>query len=191
MAAASPIILIIGAGTNVGQHVAKAFIAKGYKVASVSRKAETETNDSQITIQADMSDPSSVEGVFTKVKALLGVPSVVVYNGIPPIPSHNFSTNKNTAAAVTFNDKKNPLTVSLEDFSKTMNVNTTSVFAAAKQAVLGFEKLPETASKTFIFTGNICNELVIAQLVDQGAGKSATAHLINAAALAYQDRGYK
>lgn len=93
---------------------------------------------------------------------------------------------------MTFNDKKDPFaSVSLDSFSQNLNINTTSVFAAAKQAVLGFAELPAHASKTFIFTGNICNELVIAQLVDQGVGKSATANLINAAALAYKDRGYK
>lgn len=82
MSSPAPVLLIFGSGARVGQHVAKAFIAKGYKVANVSRKAnELSNNDDQVNIQADVSDPSSIEGVFTKVKTLLGTPSVVVYNG--------------------------------------------------------------------------------------------------------------
>lgn len=80
---ASPIILIFGAGPNIGQHVGRAFAAKGYKVAFTSRKAKDEDNTAdQVNISADMSDPNSVVEVFSKVKALLGIPSVVVYNGM-------------------------------------------------------------------------------------------------------------
>lgn len=78
----SPVLLILGSGSNIGQHVARAFAAKGYKVALVSRrlKEEDSTTD-QVNISSDLSDPESVIGVFSKVKALLGLPSVVVYNG--------------------------------------------------------------------------------------------------------------
>lgn len=78
----SPVILILGAGPNVGQHVARAFAAKGYKVALASRRLKEEDNTTdQVNISSDLSDPGSVPGVFSKVKALLGLPSVVVYNG--------------------------------------------------------------------------------------------------------------
>ena len=78
----SPVILILGSGPNVGHHVARAFAAKGYKVALASRKAKEEDNtNDQVNIANDLSDPDSVVGVFSKVKALLGLPSVVVYNG--------------------------------------------------------------------------------------------------------------
>ena len=82
MSAVSPVILILGSGPNVGQHVARAFAAKGYKVALTSRKSnEAENTQDQINISSDLSDPSSVANVFSKVKASLGLPSVVVYNG--------------------------------------------------------------------------------------------------------------
>lgn len=83
MSIPSPIILVLGAGPNIGQSVARAFAAKGYRTALVSRKA-TEANNTanEIHIQADFTDPSSVVNVFSKVKSLLGMPpSVVVYNG--------------------------------------------------------------------------------------------------------------
>jgi NAD(P)-dependent dehydrogenase (short-subunit alcohol dehydrogenase family) len=80
--ATPPILLLLGAGSNIGHHVARSFAGKGYKIALVSRslKEEDSTQD-QINISADLSDPSSVAEVFSKVRARLGHPSVVVYNG--------------------------------------------------------------------------------------------------------------
>jgi NAD(P)-dependent dehydrogenase (short-subunit alcohol dehydrogenase family) len=82
MPATSQVILILGAGPNVGSHVAKAFASKGYKVALAARKAkEADNTPDQVNIPSDLSDPNSVVNAFSKVKALLGLPSVVVYNG--------------------------------------------------------------------------------------------------------------
>lgn len=77
-----PVILILGSGPNVGQHVTRAFAAKGYQVALASRtlKEEDSTAD-QVNISSDLSEPNSVIGLFSKVRASLGIPSVVVYNG--------------------------------------------------------------------------------------------------------------
>jgi hypothetical protein len=98
---------------------------------------------------------------------------------------------RNAAGAVTMNDAKNPLSLPLADFTRDFIVNTTSAFVAAQQAVLAFEQLPESASKTFIYTGNITNVVPLAPLLDLGVGKSATAHIIQSAAAAYKDRGFK
>lgn len=82
MASTTPVILILGSGPNIGQHVAQAFAAKGYKVALASRSIKEEaSNADQVHISTDLSDPHSVKGIFSKVKASLGLPSVVVYNG--------------------------------------------------------------------------------------------------------------
>jgi len=88
MATASPIILILGAGPNVGHAVARAFAATGYRVALASRTGKGKAEDGaadQLHIASDLSDPQAVVGVFEKVEASLGQPpSVVVYNGPPP-----------------------------------------------------------------------------------------------------------
>lgn len=82
MANASPVILILGAGPNIGKHVARAFASKGYKVALASRSLkEADNTGEQVNISSDFSDPESVIKTFSKVKSLLGSPSVVVYNG--------------------------------------------------------------------------------------------------------------
>ncbi|OGE53917.1 hypothetical protein PENARI_c007G08563 [Penicillium arizonense] len=174
--ATTPILLLLGAGSNIGHHVARSFAEKGYKVALVARslKEEDSTPD-QINIPADLSDPASVAEVFSKVRARLGHPSVVVYN----------------AAALTPNNATSPLSLLLADFIRDTNTNTISAFAAAQQAVLSFDQLPESASRTFIYTGNILNTTTIPPLLDLGVGKAATAHIIQSAASAYADRGYK
>ncbi|RDW59920.1 hypothetical protein BP6252_13007 [Coleophoma cylindrospora] len=172
----SPVILILGAGPNVGQHVARAFAAKGYKVALASRRLrEEDSTANEVHISSDLSDPSSIATAFSKVKALLGLPSVVVYN----------------AGAVTPTDGKTPLALPLADFTRDFNINTASAFVAAQQAVLGFEQLSDAASKTFIYTGNILNTTTMPALMDLGIGKTATAHMVECAAQAYQDRGFK
>ncbi|KAF7551806.1 hypothetical protein G7Z17_g4752 [Cylindrodendrum hubeiense] len=177
MSAAAPIVLILGAGPNIGQHVARAFVAKGYKAALVSRKLkEADSTSDQLNITGDLSDPNEVVRAFEKVKTVLGDhPSVVVHN----------------VAAVTANPPNDPLALALTDFTRDFNINTTSAFVAAQQAALGFQKLPSSASKTFIYTGNILNTITMPPLLDLGVGKSATAHIIESAAAAYKDRGYK
>ena len=78
----SPVVLILGSGPNIGQHVARAFAAKGYKIALASRKPkQTESTPDQTTFSSDVSDTESIKTLFADVKAALGVPSVVVYNG--------------------------------------------------------------------------------------------------------------
>ncbi|KAH8700948.1 hypothetical protein BGW36DRAFT_425747 [Talaromyces proteolyticus] len=176
MASSSPVVLIFGAGSNIGSHVARAFAAKNYKVALVARKLkEAESTPDQLHIQGDLSDPSAVIDAFAKVKAAFGLPSVVVYN----------------AAALTPNDSKSPLSLGLPDFVRDLNINTTSAFVAAQQAVNAFEMLSSSASRTFIYTGNLLNTAPIASLLDLGVGKSATAHIIHSASIAYKDRGFK
>ena len=93
--------------------------------------------------------------------------------------------------ASTSNPPNDPLSLQLTDFSRDLNVNTVSPFVAAQQAAAGFAQLPASASKTFIYTGNILNTVIIPSLLDLGVGKTATAHIIQSAAGAYQDRGFK
>lgn len=76
------IILILGAGSNVGLSVAKKFAADGYEVALAARNMTDGTSPEGFkTFQADLSERASVSGVFAKLEASLGVPNVVVYNG--------------------------------------------------------------------------------------------------------------
>jgi hypothetical protein len=96
------------------------------------------------------------------------------------------------AAAATPNEPDNTFSVSLSDFENNLNINTVSPYAAAQQAVLAFAELPESASRTFIYTGNMLNTgIVIPPLMTLGVGKNATSHLIQHAAMTFVDRGFK
>jgi NAD(P)-dependent dehydrogenase (short-subunit alcohol dehydrogenase family) len=79
MPSTSPVILILGAGPNIGQSVARVFASKGYKVALAARSLREENStDSQLNITSDFANPNDVVNAFTQVKKVLGIPSVVV-----------------------------------------------------------------------------------------------------------------
>ncbi|KAJ8058033.1 hypothetical protein OCU04_013206 [Sclerotinia nivalis] len=171
----SKIILILGGGPNVGLNVARVFSSKGsYKTVTVSRSPKEELiKASDLSLQADFSDPKSIKGIFDEVKQKFGVPNVVVYNAHAYTPSSD------------------PLSVPLEKFNEDLNVVITSAYAAAHEAVEGFKTLPEGITKTFIYTGNILNRRVMPSLFAFGIGKSGAAHLIQGASEIYKEDGYR
>ena len=194
----APVLLILGGGSNVGSHVARAFAERGYKVASTSRTPREQGKDGiDLHIQGDLSDPGSVTHVFQKVAQALGPPSVVVYNGrlwmrfSLKTPSLLLTSCQKKAAAATFNAAEDPLSLSIQDLNRDFQINTASVLAAAHEAKAAFDELPSTASRTFIYTGNALNKFPIAPLLSLGVGKSATAHLIASASAAYEKKGYR
>lgn len=172
----SPVILILGAGANIGAAVARKFSHEGYKVAAAARNVHKDVADvSDLTIKADFNDPASMKGLFDEVNSKIGIPNVVLYN----------------AAAAKATAPNDTLSVSLEDYTNGMNVGVNSAFVAAQQAVLGFHKLPTDQQKTFIFTGNLLNTTVMPVLLNLGMQKAAAAHMIQAAAQSYADKGYR
>ncbi|KAK5991478.1 hypothetical protein PT974_09761 [Cladobotryum mycophilum] len=58
--AATKILLVLGAGKNIGQHIAQGFKAAGYKIALVSRSAaDNETTpEGYLTLKGDLTQPS-------------------------------------------------------------------------------------------------------------------------------------
>ncbi|EXJ92922.1 hypothetical protein A1O3_01478 [Capronia epimyces CBS 606.96] len=176
MPGTSPVILILGAGPNIGHAVARTFASRGYKVALAARSLnEADSTDNQLNIPSDFSNSDDVVKAFDKVKKVFGIPSVVVYN----------------VSASTLTPPKDPFALPLAAFNRDVAINITSAFVAAQQAASGFAQLPSSASRTFIYTGNILNVAILPSFLSQGMGKSAGAHMIWAASAAYQDRGYK
>jgi NAD(P)-dependent dehydrogenase (short-subunit alcohol dehydrogenase family) len=78
----SQVVLVLGAGANIGKSIAQKFANTGFKVAIASRSLDPElvktVNSSH---KVDFSNPASVKDLFASVKAELGVPNVVIYNG--------------------------------------------------------------------------------------------------------------
>ena len=172
----SPVILILGAGANIGTSIARKFSEKAYKVAVVSRTFRKEFSElGYLQVNEDLSEPNVVEKVFAEVTSKLGIPSVVVYN----------------AASLKLTTAEDPLSVSLEELKKTRVINFDNTYVAAQQAVAGYKKLPEDVEKVFIYTGNILNLRVMPALLTLGVGKQAFAHVVHASSVAYEPKGYK
>ncbi|KAK6067510.1 short-chain dehydrogenase [Seiridium cupressi] len=174
-----PVALILGSGPRVGTAVAKQFAGSWYSVAVASRKATGgKTAEGYMSIKADLSDTSSIPAVFNAVKAEFhSAPSVVVYNAAdltPPVGDDLFS-------------------IPVESLASNLNTNTVSVYAAAQEAVKGWETLTKDAKKVFIYTGNKQNTGIGPMLltVTLGIGKSASAYLIGAAVTRYSKLGHR
>lgn len=193
MPGTSPVILILGAGPNIGQAVARTFASRGYKVALAARSLnEADSTDNQLNITSDFANPDDVVNAFKRVNKVFGIPSVVVYNGKPwyvrmPLDSYW----RLAVSASTLTPAQDPFALPLAAFNRDVTINVTSAFVAAQQAAFGFAQLPTSDSRTFIYTGNILNVTILPSFLDQGIGKTAGAHMIWAASAAYKDRGFK
>ncbi|PVI07515.1 NAD(P)-binding protein [Periconia macrospinosa] len=174
-----PVALILGSGPRVGAAVAKQFASTGYSVAIVSRNAAGgRTPEGYLSIPTDLSDPSSISKVFDAVKAeYQSAPNVVVYNAAaltPPVGDDLFSIPAGSLA-------------------NNLNTNTVTAYAAAQQAVKGWETLKNDLGKVFIYTGNKSNVAIVPMLltVALGVGKSASSYFIGMADNQYAKLGYR
>jgi hypothetical protein len=88
--------------------------------------------------------------------------------------------------------KEGPLSLSLPELENDIRVNIMSLYAAASEAVKGFESLPQDLSKTFIFVGNKQSHgFIYPPLVSLGMGKAAAAYMIGSCAVEYSKKGFK
>lgn len=85
MSSTSQVALILGSGPNIGANVANEFAANGYKVVITSRNPPKDEDSSKLYVKGDLSEPKSVDDIFSQVRKLAGEPSVVVYNGNPAL----------------------------------------------------------------------------------------------------------
>lgn len=89
-------------------------------------------------------------------------------------------------------DPKDPLAnISLAEAQQEFAVNTLSPLFTAQEAVKGFKHLPDSASRTFIMTGNMLNKIALPNVLSFGMGKSAAAHMIWSASKGYKEAGFK
>ena len=88
-------------------------------------------------------------------------------------------------------DKEAPLGLPLIDLKNTLDVNLSSAYVAAQQAVSSFELADSNHNKAFIYTGNRLNVAPIIPLLSLGIGKSALAHMMAFLSSFYQQKGFK
>ena len=77
-------IVITGAGTGIGRATARAFIAAGWRVALIGRRAdplvETANGTPALILPCDVSDPGSVDAAFARIAADWGRLDVLFNN---------------------------------------------------------------------------------------------------------------
>jgi NAD(P)-dependent dehydrogenase (short-subunit alcohol dehydrogenase family) len=94
---ADRIAVVTGAGSGVGRAAALALLAEGFNVALTGRRREAldETagmakGGKPLVVPADVSDPSSVQQLFARVKEQFGRLDVLFNNAGTNVPSTNF-----------------------------------------------------------------------------------------------------
>jgi hypothetical protein len=85
------------------------------------------------------------------------------------------------------------LSIPIGSIERDLWVNTFSPLLAAQHAVQGFEELPATAKKVFIYTGNILNSTVlpVPEFFTLGITKAASAYWVGASDLNYSKKGFR
>jgi NAD(P)-dependent dehydrogenase (short-subunit alcohol dehydrogenase family) len=129
----TPILLLLGAGSNVGRAVAKLFLQSGYQVAL---PANGRDQDGAYTFNVDLSAPDSVSDLFAKVEEEIGCPLVVVYNGKTAGLERKHDANFFAAMLMIAESHHRavrdlPLSIPLADFAYDLQVNSVSAYAAA------------------------------------------------------------
>ncbi|EXJ74674.1 uncharacterized protein A1O5_01367 [Cladophialophora psammophila CBS 110553] len=172
-----PVVLLLGAGSNIGDAVVRYFSANKFRVAAVSRSMEEGVDSGGVlNITADLGNPDAVPTIFTKVEAHWDVPTVVIYN----------------AASRTLQLPNDPMsTFSITQYQHDHNVNVASALVACLFAVKGFARLPPSTLKTFFYTGNKLHVMSSPQALTFGMDKAAMAHCIWDCVVAYHEAGYK
>ena len=171
-----PVVLLLGGGPNTGQAVIEHFSPQ-FHIAVVSRTRKDGISPTGIlNISADLSDPTAIPSIFTRVTQQWESPSVVIYN----------------AAARTVLPPDDPLSeFSLAQYQHDHNVNVASAILSTQHAVSGFATLPPSPYKTFIHTGNKLHAMPAPPVLMFGMHKAAMAHAVWDCTVAYGDRGYK
>ncbi|KAI1337103.1 NAD(P)-binding protein [Xylariaceae sp. FL0016] len=178
--AAKSIALILGAGPRIGTSVAEKFAAIGYQIAIASRKGDGKKNaQGYLALKADFAQPDSIQAVFDAVKA--------EYNAPPSVVIYNAATLTNPP------EQDNVLSIPTSSVTADLNVNVVSAYTAAQLAVRGWESLPKDTKKSFIYTGNILNTVVLPapMMVTLGMGKASSAYWIGVADQQFKDKGYR
>lgn len=115
----SRVVLVTGGNRGIGKAIAEEFISAGYKVAVTVRSGEGPTG--ALSVQADVTDPASLDNAFKEIEEKLGPVEILVAN-----------------AGITRDTLLMRMTD--EDFEEVINTNLTGAFRVLKRATTGMIK---------------------------------------------------
>lgn len=173
-----PIVVIFGAGANIGAAVTKTFVEAGYRVCAVSRSAKPSDDGNVLSVQADLSKPAEVPPVFDTIKSHWGsdaFPKVIIWNAGRRTPTP---------------DKSNIFSVPTEDLLTDFAIANASPWAAANEAIKNWA---DNVQGVFICNGNIMGKAVFPHpdYTTLGVGKRAAAYWVEAADITYKPKGLR
>ena len=89
------IAVVTGAGSGIGKACAQAFLAQGYHVALIGRRAAALAeaagdHANALTISCDVTDPTAVDSAFARIAATFGRIDVVFNNAGSNVPAASF-----------------------------------------------------------------------------------------------------
>jgi len=115
----SRVVLVTGGNRGIGKAIAEEFISAGYKVAVTVRSGEGPAG--ALSVQADVTDPASLDNAFKEIEEKLGPVEILVAN-----------------AGITRDTLLMRMTD--EDFEEVINTNLTGAFRVLKRATTGMIK---------------------------------------------------
>ena len=81
MSSVKPLVLLLGAGANIGKAVVTKFVSSGFDVAAAARRLKDgQLSHGRWTFKIDLNRPNSVADLFSKAHYQIGIPNVVIYN---------------------------------------------------------------------------------------------------------------
>lgn len=142
-------VLVTGGNRGIGRAIAEEFVAAGYKVAVTVRSGEGPVGT--LSVNADVTDASSLDAAFAEVEEKLGPVEILVAN-----------------AGITRDTLLMRMTD--EDFEEVVNTNLTGVFRVLRRATKGMMK---ARFGRVILIGSVVGLLGSAGQVNYSAAKSA------------------
>ncbi|KAI1875046.1 uncharacterized protein JN550_002475 [Neoarthrinium moseri] len=181
--ASAPVVLIFGAGANIGQALIKRFAEAGYRVAAVSRSgAEPPAiTDGILSIRADLEETSAPTRVLGVVKDIYkATPKVFIYNA-----AHQTSAP----------DPNNVFSIGTQTLNNDLSIMVSAPWTVATAAFEAWsaEDKTDDEQRTFIYTGNCMPQTIIpiVHLATVGVGKSGAAYWVQLADALYGKKGFR
>lgn len=79
------VVVVTGAGTELGRALTAALAQRGLKVAGIAATAFEPAHDAVVPVIADVRDPAAVAAAFATIRARLGAPTILI-NGAEVYP---------------------------------------------------------------------------------------------------------
>lgn len=168
----APSIIVTGAGSGIGRDTARLFLAEGWRVGLIGRRAEaleeTAQGNPALILPCDVTDPQAVEAAFARAEAEWGRLDMLF-------------NNAGMALKAALPDQVSP-----EDFRAVIDVNVTGMFLCAR-AAFGLMRRQQPRGGRIVNNGSISAHVPRAGSVAYTVSKHAVTGLTRSLSLDGRD----